>query len=93
MIAHVGQRCLDQRWRKRYELSGIWRAVSRHIMAVLMLGERECCAAASNNSSNYRYENTHESSEMVRIGPSSRHFAVTVTCGVNGIRDAPLATS
>ncbi len=41
-------------------------AVSRHIMAVLTLGERQCCAAASNNSSNYRYENTHE---FLRDGP------------------------
>ncbi len=62
MIAHVRQCFLGQHRRKLYQLPGVWSAGGRHMMAVLMLGNSECRAAAKQNSSNDGYKNTHISS-------------------------------
>jgi hypothetical protein len=47
MIAHVGERVLDHGRRKLDKLPGVWSARGGRIMAVLVLGDSECCAATS----------------------------------------------
>lgn len=62
MIAHVSERMLYERRRKFYKLPVVVHARCRCIMAVLMLSDRECCAAASQDSSNDGDQNPHVSS-------------------------------
>src|SRR5512140_131481 len=62
MIAHVGQRFLNQHRRKFYEFPGVGCAMSGHIMIVLMLGESEGCRATDQDGGEYDDQISHISS-------------------------------
>ena len=68
MVAHIGQRVLDQRLRKLDELPCVRRGGGRRIMMVLMLGDGERRAAGSENSDKDGQQDAHMSSRRRRCG-------------------------
>lgn len=85
VITHVGQRVLDQRRRKLYELTGIRSDGSGCVLAVLMMlsrGERR--AAASQNKDDDDTRHSHVSPrKCCDLGPTG--FKYLPTGGISGL--------